>query len=309
MAGSMVPDLSSREYESMFELDAAPVIEAPEDDDGGEEGLEDEKATPCPLARAKMRRVLSHMYERMGCPPEWSPSSGINQWKGRGGIISLLKKDLGIAWKTVYVHSVLERTREHFVKGTLHKFDAGAVNGGEKTTRKRKLGNVEMQLALKSCRDSLGLVAALRRVNDYRRIHLQKPGVSFETLRSSLTHWGAVCHLRQTRKTGNRDPFSCWAVFRHQFARQLQHQCHPDFELRDQVEGWNKIKRHAIFFTDEHHEKCRIGVCPPSLPLRPSAFFSAIIRCCACNSRKVLCNFTLPFFLPFLYYFSFLPSF
>ena len=214
-------------------------------------------ATPCPIQRSKIRRIISHSYERMGCPPEWTRDGSFNQWKGKGGVIARLKSDLDISWKAEYVYGVLSKTRAHFTLGTLNTYDAGAKE--TKRPRKRKLGDKEIQLGLKTVRDSLGLETALRRANDYRRAHLGKEGVSYEFLRSSLLQWGAICHLRQTRKTGNRDPFSCWAVFRHQFALQLQHQFAPDFELRESVEGWGKLCRHGVLFTDEHHEKCMIG--------------------------------------------------
>jgi len=214
----------------------------------------------------------------MGCPPQFSlKGGGEDQWYGKGGVVQVIKRHLDIQWKRQHVKATLDKTREHFLLGTLHTFDAGkeGTGNGAQLQRKKKLSDKEVQLALKTVRDSLGLGTALRRVNDFRR-RQGKKGVCYETLRRALEYWGAICHLRQTRKTGNRDPFSCWAVFRHQFCVQLQHQFHEDFELRDQLEGWNKLSKCGVLFCDEHHEKCEIGM-PPSPSSSSPSFLSFLL--------------------------------
>ena len=96
------------------------------------------------------------------------------------GVVARLKPDLDISWKPEYVYGVLSATREHFKFGTLSTYDAGARE--IKRPRKRKLGDKEIQLGLKTVRDSLGLETALRRVNDYRRVHLGKKSARFRMM-------------------------------------------------------------------------------------------------------------------------------
>ena len=70
------------------------------------------------------------------------------------------------------LRGAVDTTREHFTLGTLNTYDAGAI--ATKRPRKRKLEDKEIQLGLKTVRDSLGLETASRRVNDCRRAHLGK---------------------------------------------------------------------------------------------------------------------------------------
>ena len=74
-----------------------------------------------------------------------------------------------------------------------------------------------------------------------------------------MERWGALCHNRQTRKTGDRSLTSTWAMFRHRFALQVHEQCDPNFPDDKRTEGWFRIHRDGILFVDEHHEKCNMG--------------------------------------------------
>ena len=81
----------------------------------------------------------------------------------------------------------------------------------------------EIQLALRFARAD-GLDVALAMVNDLRESKRNgydghppdplKMPVVWATVQAAVKSWGAICHHRQTRKTGSRDEVSLWAVFR-----------------------------------------------------------------------------------------------
>ena len=99
-----LPDLSPAEHNGMFVK--TDEVEGPlnESNNGTEMTL---AATPCPLQRSKIRRIISHSYERMGCPPEWTRDGSFNQWKGKGGVIARLKSYLDVSWKAECFYGVL----------------------------------------------------------------------------------------------------------------------------------------------------------------------------------------------------------
>ena len=165
------------------------------------------------------------------------------------------------------VKTTITRTWEAWACGEIDEFDAGIIDGIGGRGPKKKLSDDEIQVALKYARVE-GLDIALAQVNDLRaakRIgfegHPPEPGrhnVVWSTVQAAVRSWGAFCHKRQTRKTGSRDKFSLWAVFRHKFALQLQEQL-SDIEDSKRTPGWPKLDICQILFIDEHHEKCRIG--------------------------------------------------
>ena len=128
----------------------------------------------------------------MGYPRQFT-KEGEDQWHGKGGVVQVIKDHLGIKWKRQHVKNTLDKTLDHFTLGKLHKFDAGkeGPGNGVQLQRKKKLSDKEIQLALKTVRDALGLGAALRRINQCRRLKGEK-GVCYETVRRSLECWGAI---------------------------------------------------------------------------------------------------------------------
>jgi hypothetical protein len=92
------------------------------------------------------------------------------------------------------------------------------------------LSDDEIQLALRCAREG-GLDMALAMVNDLREKERRgydgvppepkRLSVVWSTVQAAVKSRGAQCHRRQSRKTGSRDEFSRWAIFRYHFAMQV----------------------------------------------------------------------------------------
>ena len=229
-------------------------------------------------------------YESIGIPPEFL-HDGTACWNGPKGVVQQVRSYLPFEVDPRVVRHTMQRTWEAWAAGGIDHFDAGDMDGKAGRGIKRRLSDDEIQMALRFARDD-GLDMALAMVNDLRKKKRteghdgnppdpSKTPVVWSTVQAAVKSWGAVCHKRQTRKTGSRDPYSLWAVFRHQFAKQLQEQF-SDIPDADRTEGWYAIRCPAtccnflenkppcvlhrprldpcqVLFVDEHHEKIKIG--------------------------------------------------
>jgi hypothetical protein len=209
------------------------------------------------MERKKIKRWIQYTFEGMGMPSRLK-GTGVDQWMGKGGVVAAIIAHLDITMQAKHVVKVLERTYDAFLEGKLATFDAGVHTFKKK---KLRMNDQEVQLALKCVRDNLGLDLTTKRVNTYRKRTrgANDKGVARETVRMSMERWGALCHNRQTRKTGDRSLTSTWAMFRHRFAIQVNEQCDPNISDDARTEGWFRIHRDGILFVDEHHEKCNMG--------------------------------------------------
>ena len=219
------------------------------------------------LNQRKKRQFVQLVYESMGCPPEFHHDGSIC-WTGPVGTIAQIGTFLPIYIDSRTIRTVMTRTWEAWATGDLDDFDAGVMESCEEGStrrrgRKRALSDDEIQLALGYARAD-GLDVALGMVNDLRKAKREgydgappdptKKPVVYSTVHSAIKSWGAECHHRQTRKTGSRDLYSLWAVFRHAFAKQLQEQF-SDIPDSERTPGWNRLDRYhtpPIIYISKH---------------------------------------------------------
>ena len=188
-------------------------------------------------------------------------------WAGKSGTVAAIQSYLPFEVNARTIKATCTRTWEAWATGDIEDFDAGDMENKQSKGRKRILSDDEIQLALRYAREG-GLDVALAMVNGLRekkRLGYDdvppeptRLPVVWSTVQAAVKSWGAQCHRRQSRKTGSRDEFSLWAIFRYHFAMQLQEQF-SEIPDETRTEGWVGLNRCQVLFVDEHHEKCKIG--------------------------------------------------
>jgi hypothetical protein len=160
------------------------------------------------------RSAIQVLYHNMGSPPR-------EDWSGRDGTASKIKEGLKLTCSPRKIKRTLESIANAKAAGTPFSPQAASVRGGQK----RKLSQVECEIAADQLARGMGLGQTLFNVNDLRHT-AGKSAVSRTTLRDSIKAvLGAKRQKTKTRPTGKKDVDSPWAKARlaqaEQYVKQL----------------------------------------------------------------------------------------
>jgi hypothetical protein len=197
------------------------------------------------------RTAIQVLYHNLGSPPR-------EDWSGRGGTVSLIKNGLHLACAPRKIKRTLDSIATAAEEDTLWSPQAASARGG----RKRKLSQVECEIAADQLARGTGLAQTLFCLNDLRRT-ARKSAVSRTTLRDSVKAvLGAKRQKTTRRPTGNKDVDSTWAKARLAQATQYRAQLKAGARrgTRQLVGAAAKpLELSAIAWWDEKHMQCVLG--------------------------------------------------
>ena len=186
------------------------------------------KTTP-----TKRRRQIQFAYELLGTPPEFVTVQGqdveVNQWDGKDGVINTIAAYLLLSthWRTrLTIRKVIQFVQDQLGNGKdLRDIDAGPKAGAHRSGRKRKMTPEMDVLAARCLQRGYGLEMTTTIIaQKVAPMEIHQECVR----RSAKRAYSGKCHNRATKKTGNKDKSSKWAVARKGFGLQLSEQFRDD---------------------------------------------------------------------------------